>query len=216
MGLALYRIGYKPIGIRLDSGDLSYLSKECRKIFLEFSETTNIKEFSTLKIVASNDLDEATILSLNQQGHAIDAFGIGTNLVTCKTQPALGCVYKLVEIRGEARIKISQDVSKMSLPCRKDVYRIWGANPYPVIDIMLTCDETAPEIGKKILCLHPFDQKKRAYVTPSKVEKLHHLYWDGKVRESLPSLEELRNYVISQLKEMRPDHLYMNLIFLKK
>lgn len=128
--------------------------------------------------------------------------------MTCKTQPALGCVYKLVQIRNEPRIKISQEVSKVSLPGRKSAYRLWGIQPFPVIDILVFCDEEPPSAGKKILCNHPFDQKKRAYVTPTKVVKLHELYWDcGVVTKSLSSLEELRNYVMEQLKQMRPDHL---------
>lgn len=80
VALGLHKLGYRAIGIRLDSGDLAYLSRECRRMFKESAKNLNIDYFSTFKIVASNDLDEATILSLNQQGHEINCFGIGTNL----------------------------------------------------------------------------------------------------------------------------------------
>ena len=103
-----------------------------------------IEYFATLQIVASNDLNEATILSLNQQGHEIDVFGIGTNLVTCQAQPALGCVYKLVEVRGLPRIKLSQEIDKVNLPGRKLGYRLYNAEGTPVIDY-LTVDN---EIGR--------------------------------------------------------------------
>lgn len=90
---ALHDFGYKALGVRLDSGDLAYLSVETRKIFQAFTQFgLDPKAF---QIVASNDINEATIIALNQQGHEIDCFGIGTNLVTCQAQPALGCVYKL-------------------------------------------------------------------------------------------------------------------------
>ena len=96
--LALHDLGYTAIGIRIDSGDLAYLSRVARETFQNIATKFNIPWFANVQIVASNDINEDTILSLNDQGHAIDCFGIGTHLVTCQRQPALGCVYKLVEI----------------------------------------------------------------------------------------------------------------------
>ena len=112
VSLALNDLGYKAVGIRLDSGDLAYLSKESRKYFKAIAEQFNVPYFENFTIVASNDINEAVIHALKEQGHEIDAFGIGTHLVTCKRQPALGCVYKLVAIDGKPRIKVSQSHSK--------------------------------------------------------------------------------------------------------
>lgn len=116
---ALHKIGYRAKGIRLDSGDLAYLSNCARKFFHKMASKLNIDYFKDFDIVASNDINVETLESLNQQGHSIDTFGIGTNLVTCQAQPALGCVYKLVEIDGKPRIKLSQDISKVTLPGKK-------------------------------------------------------------------------------------------------
>lgn len=91
---ALHEFGYKALGVRLDSGDLAYLSVETRKMFQESFAQFGM-DAKSFMIVASNDINEATVIALNQQGHEIDCFGIGTNLVTCQAQPALGCVYKL-------------------------------------------------------------------------------------------------------------------------
>ena len=101
VGWALYEAGYKPMGIRLDSGNLAKLSKDARQMFIETDKKIGISIFSNCSIVASNDINEATLLALNEQGHEINSFGIGTNLVTCQRTPALGCVYKLVEINGK-------------------------------------------------------------------------------------------------------------------
>jgi nicotinate phosphoribosyltransferase len=112
VALALLECGHTPRGIRLDSGDLAYLSKEARKQFRECDAKYGTK-IAQCNIVASNDLNEAVLLSLQEQGHEINTFAIGTNLVTCQAQPALGMVYKLVEINGEPRIKLSQDSVKV-------------------------------------------------------------------------------------------------------
>lgn len=208
VALALHEIGYKPIGIRLDSGDLSYLSKQARVKFIEVSERYGIESFKRLSITASNDINEAVLHSLNDQGHEIDSYGIGTHLVTCQAQPALGMVYKLVEINGSPRIKLSQDPSKVTIPGRKEAYRLVGANGSPLLDLMVNCNEPAPAVGKKLLCRNPFDELRRAYVTPSAVIPLHELVWDGPsggIVGTLPTLEERRKHVASQFELIRED-----------
>ena len=97
---ALHECNYQAIGLRLDSGDLAYLSLEVRARFNETAKKFNIPYIKHFTIVASNDINEDTLISLEKQGHAIDSFGIGTHLVTCQKQPALGCVYKLVEVKS--------------------------------------------------------------------------------------------------------------------
>ncbi|XP_022640196.1 nicotinate phosphoribosyltransferase 2-like isoform X2 [Vigna radiata var. radiata] len=97
---------YKAIGIRLDSGDLAYLSCVIRKLFCSIEKEFGLPGFGKMSITASNDLNGETIDALNKQGHQIDAYGIGTYLVTCyaHAQAALGVVFKLVEINNKPRI----------------------------------------------------------------------------------------------------------------
>ncbi len=95
---ALHECNYQAIGLRLDSGDLAYLSLEVRARFVEAADKFDIPYMKSFTIVASNDINEDILISLEKQQHAIDTFGIGTHLVTCQKQPALGCVYKLVEV----------------------------------------------------------------------------------------------------------------------
>jgi len=120
------------IGVRLDSGDIAYLSKETRKMLDEAGLTD-------AKIIASNDLDEYTILNLKAQGAVVDIWGIGTKLITAYDQPALGGVYKLVSIEDEYgemvdTMKISSNAEKVTTPGIKRVYRIinWGRVLYTV------------------------------------------------------------------------------------
>jgi nicotinate phosphoribosyltransferase len=95
---ALHECNYQAVGLRLDSGDLAYLSLEVRQKFVTAAEHFNLSYMKDFNIVASNDINEDILISLEKQEHAIDTFGIGTHLVTCQKQPALGCVYKLVEV----------------------------------------------------------------------------------------------------------------------
>ncbi|XP_047956654.1 nicotinate phosphoribosyltransferase 2-like [Salvia hispanica] len=210
IALALHDLGYKAVGIRLDSGDLAYLSCEARNFFKTIEKEFGVPDFGKTNITASNDLNEETLDALNKQGHEVDAFGIGTHLVTCYAQPALGVVFKLVEINNQPRIKLSEDVSKVSIPCKKRSYRLYGKEGYPLVDLMTGENETPPKAGERILCRHPFNESKRAYVVPQQVEELMKCYWpgrSGKVREELPPLKVIRERCIKHLEQMRPDHM---------
>lgn len=207
VAVALSDFGYRPIGIRLDSGDLAYLSNRARDAFRKIAEELTIPWFAQLSIVASNDINEETILSLNDQHHQIDCFGIGTHLVTCQKQPALGCVYKLVEINKQPKIKLSEDLEKVTIPGRKDIYRLYGSDGHALIDLMQKYGEPPPLAGNRVLCRHPFLESKRAYVNPARVEPLLHIYWqNGRCCQPLPSMEQLRHRVQHQLGTIRQDH----------
>jgi nicotinate phosphoribosyltransferase len=223
VGLALQEVGYKPLGIRLDSGDLAYWSKFVRQQYqlidtifgfpLRDGSPTEAFNFEECLIVASNDINEDVLWSLHHEGHEIDVFGIGTHLVTCQKQPALGCVFKLVEINDQPRIKLSQEMEKLVIPGRKTIYRLFAADGVPLVDLMQTCHEPTPAVGKKLLVTHPFAENKRAYVTPHRVEELISLVFDGQqlahngIVQPLPSLDERRQRCFEQIESFRHDHI---------
>lgn len=159
--------------------------------------------FGSLDIVASNDINEHVLHALNEEGHAITMYGIGTNLVTCQAQPALGGVYKLVEVDGEPRMKLSQDVEKVLIPGRKQPYRLYSENGSPILDFMVCDDEEMPEVGKRILCRHPFIEQHRVAVVPSKVLPLHYLAFDGKITTEVPSIEEARKLAKEEMAKLQ-------------
>ena len=210
VALALHQAGYAPLGIRLDSGDLAYLSRQARAAFEAVSARFSVP-FARLAIVASNDLNEATLLHLNVQGHQIDTFGIGTRLVM--PGEALGAVYKLTAVDGQPRIKVSGDSAKISLPGRKNAYRLCAgsgdrAEPVAVVDLMTLADEEPPVAGQPVLCRHPFEETKRVLVTPRQVEDLLTVVWDGTAqRHVLQPLGQVRAFVLEQLARFRQDHL---------
>jgi nicotinate phosphoribosyltransferase len=211
VALALIDFGYKPVGVRLDSGDLAYLSTETRNYFKTIGSKYNIEFFESLSITASNEINESTLLSLNQQGHEVDTFGIGTNLVTCQNQTALGGVYKLVMINGSPRLKLSQELSKVTIPGRKEAFRLLDSQGHPILDLMIEVGTTPPKVGARIMCRHPFQETKRAAVIPSAVIPLHSLIWDGKLVAELDSTDLIRKRIRDGIANLRPDHIrFMN------
>lgn len=178
VALVLDDIGYAARGVRLDSGDLGALSLSCDGIFKEYAKKTNRAFFSALNIVASNDINEKSLLRLNQNGHAISMFGIGTNLVTCQAQPALGCVYKLVQLNGTPRIKLSNDLVKILIPGCKKAYRLYGEDGSPTKDLLMGVDEKEPQVGQFVMCHNPYKKEDFELVVPARVELIHDVVWD--------------------------------------
>lgn len=208
VALALHKLGYEAVGVRIDSGDLAYLSNEVYKFVHEVGQTFNVPKLFEIKIVASNDINEGTIIAIQDQPNHINCFGIGTNLVTCQSQPALGCVYKLVQIEGKATIKLSLDVAKVTIPGKKIAYRLYNLEGMALLDLMQKEGEDAPAVNREILCRHPFQASKRAFAIPSKVELLLNEVWSSGRRAGSPkgrSLKEIKHDLQKSLATIRSD-----------
>ncbi|MEH7223477.1 nicotinate phosphoribosyltransferase [Bacillus sp. JJ1566] len=187
------------IGIRLDSGDLSYLSKEARKMLDEAG-------FKDAKIVASNDLDEHTIINLKSQGAKIDSWGIGTKLITAYDQPALGAVYKLVSVEDKNgdmvdTIKISGNPEKVSTPGLKRVYRIINKNSQKSEGDYITLEHEDPQNEKRLKMFHPVHTFISKFVTNFEARELQHTIFDnGKLVYEIPTLQEIRAFLNENLE----------------
>lgn len=166
LAFVLQELGYNARAIRLDSGDLAQLSIDCKKIIRETGEKFGY-DFSKIAVAASNDINEKVIEELNAKGHQMDGFGIGTNLVTCQAQPALGCVYKIVEFQGTPRMKFSEEIEKATLPGRKAVIRVYQDNDAPSYDLL--CLESEVEELLKVKKLQIY-QGREADQDPSEAE----------------------------------------------
>ncbi|MDQ0216401.1 nicotinate phosphoribosyltransferase [Oikeobacillus pervagus] len=186
------------LGVRLDSGDIAYLSKAARKMLDEAG-------FPEAKIFASNDLDEQTIMHLKAQGAKVDSWGIGTKLITCFDQPALGAVYKLVSIEDENgemqdTIKISSNTEKVTTPGLKNVYRIINKKTNKSEGDYITLQDENPQEEKKIKMFHPVHTFISKEVTDFEAIDLHqNIYVDGKLVYELPRLKEIQDYVKDNL-----------------
>lgn len=206
VALALYELGYNPVGIRLDSGDLAYLSKECRKLFINIATKYNNPEIIQLQIVVNNDIDEDVLRTLNLQEHEIDVFCIKTNLLTYTKQAELNMIYKMVSISNEPTIKLNNNLSKIIIPYEKNLFRLYDSSNIPLIDVMILKTDPKPEKNKQYLCRHLFEEHKRANVTASKVECLLQEVWNNK-RLYFEDLTCAKKRCMSDLNLMRSDYL---------
>ncbi|MEK3977960.1 nicotinate phosphoribosyltransferase [Psychrobacillus sp. FSL K6-2836] len=186
------------IGIRLDSGDMAYLSKEARKML-------DAAGFTKAQISASNDLDEYTIMNLKAQGARIDTWGVGTKLITAYDQPALGAVYKLVAIEdpnGEMvdTIKISANPEKVTTPGRKRIYRIINnANGHAEGDYIALAHEN-PQEEERLKMFHPVHTYISKFVTDFTAKELHvDVIVDGSVVYKMPTIQEVQLYAKDNL-----------------
>ena len=192
----------KKYGIRLDSGDLAYLSKKARKMLDDAG-------FPDAEICASSDLDEYLIDSLLSQGACIDSWGVGTNLITSKNTPAFGGVYKLaaVEIDGEMipKIKLSENPAKITNPGNKTVYRIYDKESRKIrADYITLADETFDE-SKDLLLFDPNATWKKTRLeggTYTMKEILVPIFKNGQCVYDSPSVMEIQKHCKEQLETM--------------
>ncbi|GIN42302.1 nicotinate phosphoribosyltransferase [Heyndrickxia oleronia] len=186
------------IGIRLDSGDMAFLSKAARKMLDKAG-------FTKAKIVASSDLDEYTILHMKSQGAKIDIWGVGTKLITAYDQPALGAVYKMVSIEDENgimqdTIKISSNAQKVTTPGLKKVYRIINTNTYKSEGDYIALQDEDVQAQEKLKMFHPVHTYISKTVTDFEARDLHHdIFINGEFVYKLPELKEIQGYTKESL-----------------
>ena len=191
--------GYEGTGIRLDSGDLAYLSKRAREMLDDAG-------FPNIKICASGDLDETIINSLHMQGARIDSWGVGTKLITSDDQPALGGVYKMSAeiVGGEVipKIKISENAFKITNPGIKTVYRLYDKDHMAVADLIALRDEVF-DPTKPLTIFHPVQTYKRMTLTDYTMrELLVPIFKDGKQVYTSPDMAEIRRYAKSEMDSL--------------
>lgn len=179
-------------GVRIDSGDLAYLSKEVRKRLDE-------NGFEDFKIVASNSLDEFKIESLLSQGAKIDSFGIGERLITAKSDPVFGGVYKLVAVEKEgklqAKIKVSENVEKITTPGFKKVYRLYDTETGKAeADYIALRDEKIDDNEPLVIFDPLFTWKMKKMKNYKAREMQVTIFKDGELVYDEPSLEEIASY----------------------
>lgn len=189
--------GFRPKGIRIDSGDMAYLSKEARKLLDEAG-------FSDCKIMASSGLDEYIIRELIMQGAQIDSFGVGERLITAKSQPIFGGVYKLttVEIDGEIipKLKISENVGKITTPGFKQVYRLFDRNTNKAVADIITLHDEVIDDSKNYTIFHPFYTWKKKTIRNFVAKKLLvPIFEKGNLVYDSPDVHAIKEYCEEQV-----------------
>ena len=189
--------GKRPIAIRIDSGDIAYLSKKARRQLDEAG-------FTDVKIIASNSLDEYIIRDLLVQNAAVDIFAVGENLITSKSNPVFGGVYKLcaIEQDGELvpRIKLSETIEKVNLPHFKRLCRFFSKDTgRNVADLVTLRDETI-HVEHGITIFDPVASWKKKFLTNVEMkEMLQPIFKEGKLVYNMPSIDEIRSYCLEQV-----------------
>jgi nicotinate phosphoribosyltransferase len=188
--------GHKLVGIRLDSGDLAYFSRKARQMFDDAG-------LDYVKIAASNQLDEHLIKSLLAQNAPIDLFGVGTRLVTAKGTPALDGVYKLVSVNNQPKLKISENVEKITLPGQKKTIRYFTAEGDFYADGVILREENE----KKQTIYHPHHLDKYFKTNALKAESLMRpVMENGEILINPASPSESAEYAKRRLKKLTTDH----------
>ncbi len=201
--------GYKPKGIRLDSGDLAYLSKKARKMLDDAG-------FPEAIICVSGDLDERSINSLIQQGAQIDSWGVGTRLITSEDLPALGGVYKLSAVIHKdgsmtPKIKLSDNTAKITNPAFKKLYRLYDKEDGMAIADLITLRDEEVDDSKPLTLFHPVETWKQHEVENFYAEELQHtIIQNGKLVYEFPKLTEIREFSKARLAKFWEEYLRLD------
>lgn len=194
-------LGITKCGIRLDSGDMTYLSRKARQMLDEAGWTE-------CEISVSNSLDEYIIQDILRQGAKIDVFGVGERLITAKSEPVFGGVYKLVAVEKDdgtvlPKIKISENVGKITTPHYKKLYRFFGRDTGKAIaDYLCVYDETVDD-SHDMEIFDPDATWKRKNVYNFEAKELQvPIYQQGKLVYDCPTLEEIRTYCLEQVDKL--------------
>jgi len=199
VGKEMEKKGKRLHAIRLDSGDLAYLSKRGRQMLDKAG-------LQYVQIAVSNQLDELVIKSLLDQNAPVDIFGVGTSIATGKPDGALDGVYKLGQVNGEPKIKLSENIQKVTLPGLKQVYRFKDENGFFMADAVCLMDEEIPGI-----MFHPFDPEKNIELDVTKaVPLLNKVMEKGQNLLKDQELKEIASYVQIRLQELPEEHKRFN------
>lgn len=193
-------MGKRLKAIRIDSGDLTYLTKEARKQL----DDAGMRD---CKITVSNALDEYLIADLLRQGAEIDSFGVGERLITSRAEPVFGGVYKLsaLELDGVIipRMKVSDNIGKVTTPCNKEVWRFYDKNSGKALADLITVVGEDVENTKTYEIFDPLHTWKRKKLSRYKVRKLlEPIFVAGKCVYPKKDLEEIRSYAASQMNTL--------------
>ncbi|MGN0299704.1 MAG: nicotinate phosphoribosyltransferase [Lachnospiraceae bacterium] len=196
-------------GIRLDSGDLAYLSKKAKKMLDEAG-------FSDAVISASSDLDETLINSLKHQGAAINSWGVGTKMITSSTCSSFGGVYKLAAIEDPEtgkfipKIKLSENPEKVTNPGNKTVYRIYDKNNHKIIADLICLADEKYDVNEPLMLFDPVNTWKRTYLEPNTYEMREMLvpvFLNGQCVYQSPSVMEIREICKQEKETLWPESL---------
>ena len=191
-------MGYRPKGVRIDSGDIAYLSKKARRMLDEAG-------YHDVAIIASNSLDEYLIRDLFLQGACIDGFGVGENLITSKSDPVFGGVYKLVAIQKDdgtyqPKIKISESIEKVTTPHFKELYRLYSNESGMAVADYLAIRGEELRVENGLTIFDPVEVWKKKYLTNITAKPmLKQIFKNGQLVYQAPSLADIRTYCLEQV-----------------
>lgn len=212
--------GIRPVGVRIDSGDIAYLSKRARRML-------NDAGYSDVQIVASNSLDEYIIRDLFLQGACVDSFGVGENLITSKSDPVFGGVYKLVAVQAKdgsyiPKIKISESIEKVTTPHFKELYRLFSKETGMAVADYIAIRGEKLRVENGLTIFDPVEIWKKKYLSNIEARPmLKQIFSAGRLVYQAPPLAEIRRYCLDQIELLwdevkrfeNPHRYYVDLSF---